>query len=77
MSINSFEKALKISPYDCDVTLDYCNLLNTIGKNNNALDKLETIVKIKKEDFRIFFLKGCIEMNLHFMIKQLVASKKS
>ena len=32
LSINSFEKALEISPYDCDITLDYCNFLNTIGK---------------------------------------------
>ena len=54
LSINSFEKALAISPYNCDITLDYCNLLNTIGKNNNALDKLETYKRLKRKTIEYF-----------------------
>ena len=64
LSINSFEKALEISPYDCDIILDYSNLLNTINKKELALNKLNSLTLISKADFRLYYLQGCIEMNL-------------
>ena len=36
-AIENFEKALSISPEDCDIILDYSNFLNSIGKKSYLL----------------------------------------
>ena len=37
LAIENFEIALKISPYNCDIVLDYSNFLNTINKKELLL----------------------------------------
>lgn len=76
LSINNFEKALKISSFDCNINLDYCNLLNSIGKTEIALSKLNMFIKNYKADYKIFFLKGCIEMNFQYYEKAIDSFKK-
>ncbi len=76
LSLNNFEQALKLSPQDCNITLDYCNLLNTIGKKELALVKLKNIIDNHKVDYRVFFLQGCIEMNQQLYQKAIESFKK-
>jgi protein O-GlcNAc transferase len=63
-AIENFDIALKISPHNCDIILDYSNLLNTINKKDLALNKLSFLTTINKADFRLYYLQGCIEMDL-------------
>ena len=64
-AIENFETALQISPLSCDIILDYSNLLNTINKKTLALNKLNSLTNINKADFRLYYLQGCIEMDLN------------
>ena len=65
LAIENFEIALKISPYNCDIVLDYSNFLNTINKKELALNKLNSLTKTGEADYRLYYLQGCIEMDLN------------
>tara|TARA_B100001093_G_scaffold408394_1_gene397222 strand:+ start:960 stop:3896 length:2937 start_codon:yes stop_codon:yes gene_type:complete len=65
LAIENFEIALKITPYNCDIVLDYSNLLNTINKKELALNILNSLTKTNKADYRLYYLQGCIEMELN------------
>ena len=64
LAIENFELAIKLAPHSCDIVLDYSNLLNTINKKELALKKLKSLTLSKKADFRLYYLQGCIEMDL-------------
>ena len=61
-AISSFKNALELSPKNNNVLLDYCNFLNTIGKKEAYIILREKINN--KNDFRLYFLQGCLEMDL-------------
>ena len=50
-----------MSPKNNNILLDYCNFLNTIGKKDAYIILREKINN--KNDFRLYFLQGCIEMD--------------
>ena len=64
LAIENFELAIELAPHNCDIVLDYSNLLNTINKKELALNKLKSLTLTKKADFRLYYLQGCIEMDL-------------
>ena len=47
LAIENFELAIELAPHNCDIVLDYSNLLNTINKKELALDKLKLHFKQK------------------------------
>ena len=61
-AISSFKNALELSPKNSNILLDYCNFLNTIGKKKDAYIILSEKIN-DKNDFRLYFLQGCIEMD--------------
>ena len=60
----NFEKAISISPEDCNIILDYSNFLNSIGEKKLSLAKISNLTASKKADYRLFYLQGCIHMDL-------------
>ena len=60
----NFEKAISISPGDCNIVLDYSNFLNSIGKKRLSLQQISNLTKNNKADYRLFYLEGCIHMDL-------------
>ena len=60
----NFEKAISISPEDCNIILDYSNFLNSIGEKKLSLAKISNLTSSKKADYRLFYLQGCIHMDL-------------
>ena len=47
-----FEKAISISPEDCNIILDYSNFLNSIGEKKLSLAKISNLTASKKVDYR-------------------------
>ena len=60
----NFEKAISISPEDCNIVLDYSNFLNSIGKKRLSLQQISNLTRNNKADYRLFYLQGCIQMDL-------------
>ena len=60
----NFERAISISPEDCNIVLDYSNFLNSIGEKKLSLAKISNLTGSNKADYRLFYLQGCIHMDL-------------
>ena len=74
-AISSFKNALELSPKNNNVLLDYCNFLNTIGKKKEAYIILREKIN-NKNDFRLYFLQGCLEMDLNKLEYAIESFKK-
>ena len=67
--------ALELSPKNNNVLLDYCNFLNTIGKKKEAYIILREKIN-NRNDFRLYFLQGCLEMDLNKLEYAIESFKK-
>ena len=63
-ALESIEHAKNISPDNLDINLDYANILSSVGKKKEALTILKSIESKYKQDSRIYYNLGCLNIDL-------------
>ncbi|PPR25447.1 MAG: hypothetical protein CFH34_01443, partial [Alphaproteobacteria bacterium MarineAlpha9_Bin4] len=63
-ALESIETAIKISPENLDINLDYANILNAVGKKPEAIKILKSAEIKNKKDSRIYYNLSCLKIDL-------------
>ena len=62
-ALESIQKANKLLPGSLDISLDYSNILNSLGKKKEAFELLKNFDISENKDVRVFYNLGCICMD--------------
>ena len=67
-ALESIKKAKSISPDNLDINLDYANILNSIGRTEDALNSLKSIESKHKNDARMYYNLGCLCIDVEKLV---------